>query len=109
MKNHIALAPHDSQEQLAAALKAARNTALKMRLRAIVLRKQGKDPQEIAASLLISDRAVRNWVLLYNEGGTSALTPKPAGRKEGNPKWDRSIFLCLAKAPCVRIDVVLKI
>ncbi len=92
MKNHIPLAPHDSAEQLGAALKAARDPVLKMRLRAIVLRKKGSDPQEIAASLLVSDRAVRKWVLRYNEGGITALAPKPAGRKEGNPKWDAAPF-----------------
>jgi transposase len=97
MKNHIPLAPHDTAEQLAAALKDARDPVLKMRLRAVILRKKGSDPQEIAASLLISDRAVRNWVLSYNEGGTSALIPKPAGRKEGNPKWDAAPFVELCK------------
>lgn len=97
MKNHIPLAQHDTAEQLGAALKTARNPILKMRLRAIVLRKKGSDPQAIAASLLISDRAVRKWVTIYNKGGLLALTPKPAGRKEGNPKWDASPFKALAK------------
>lgn len=97
MKNHIELASHNTAEQLSAAMKGARDPILKMRLRAIILRKKGSDPQEIAGALLISDRAVRKWVTLYNGGGISALTPKPAGREEGNPKWDTSLFEDLAK------------
>lgn len=97
MKNHVPLAPHDTAEQLDATLKSTRDPLWKMRLRAIILRKKGNDPQEIAASLLVSDRAVRKWVTLYNEGGISALAPKQAGRKEGNPKWDRAVFDDLAR------------
>lgn len=97
MKNHVSLASHNTAEQLGAALKNARDHLQKMRLRAIVLRKKGNDPQEIAASLLVSDRVVRKWVVLYNEGGISALAPKQAGRKEGNPKWDASLFEDLAR------------
>lgn len=97
MKHHIPLAPRDTVEQLARTLKNARDPILTMRLRAIVLRKHGKDPQEIAASLLVSDRSVRNWVLLYNTGGITALAPKPKGRAEGNPKWNAALFEDLAK------------
>ena len=97
MKHHIPLAPHDTVEQLAKALKHAHDPIFTMRLRAIVLRKRGNDPQEIAASLFVSDRSVRNWVMLYNAGGITALTPKPKGRSEGNPKWGASLFEDLAK------------
>jgi len=97
MRNHIELAPHNTIEQLIKTLKNERCPIFKMRLRAITLRKKGDDPQTIAEKLLVSDRVVRKWVTIYNNGGIKALTPKPAGRKEGNPKWDTSIFKNLTK------------
>lgn len=97
MKNHVPLAPHNTGKQLSAALKKARDPVLKMRIRGIVLRKRGEDPQKIAESLLVSDRVVRKWITLYNENGLEALIPKPAGREEGNPKWDPAVFEALGK------------
>ena len=97
MRNHISLRAHDAEQQLEKALKRALDPIQKMRLKAIILRKQGNDPQEIAERLLISDRAVRAWITLYNEKGVAGLAPKPPGRNEGNPKWDTSIFDTLAR------------
>lgn len=97
MKNHIPLRDRDTAAQLRAAMKQARDPVFSTRLKAIVLRKEGKDPQEIAASLLVTDRAVRGWVLAYNAGGIAGLKPKPPGRPEGNPKWEAKPFEALAK------------
>lgn len=97
MKNHIPLRDRDTMAQLRSALKQARDPVLAMRLKAIILRKRGQNPQEVARSLLVSDRAVRNWVLAYNAGGVLGLKPKPPGRPEGNPKWDSSVFNDLAR------------
>ena len=58
---------------------------------------RGKSPQEVADSLLVTDRAVRKWITAYNARGIAGLKPKPSGRKEGNPKWDASTFRDLVK------------
>lgn len=97
MKNHIPLRDRDTMAQLRSALKQTRDPVLAVRLKAIILRKQGRTPQEVARSLLVSDRAVRNWVLAYNASGVPGLKPKPPGRPEGNPKWDSSVFNDLAR------------
>ena len=97
MKNHIPLRGRDTAAQLRAAAKQTKNPVLALRLRAVARRREGKDPQEIAESLLVTDRAVRGWVLLYNAGGIGGLRPKPPGRPEGNPKWDAKPFEDLAK------------
>lgn len=97
MVNHVELRAHDTMSNLESALKRAREPVLKARLKAIVLRKRGANPQEIAVRLLVSDRAVRQWVALYNAGGLSGLAPKPAGRKKGDVIWDASVFDGLAK------------
>ena len=96
MRNHNPLSEHDSLATLQVAVKQTRDPVLIVRLKAILLRKRGKDPQEIASSLLVTDRVVRSWVNLYNANGIAGLKPKPSGRKEGNPKWNASIFEELA-------------
>lgn len=98
MRVHVPLRAHDTESQLQAALKEASDPILKGRLKAIVLRKQGYDPQEIAQRLMVSDRAVRQWVTAYNESGRTGLAPKQGGRPKGSGVvWDASIFEALAK------------
>ena len=97
MTKHTELCVHDTQSQLEKALKQATDPVLKGRLKAIVLRKQSLNPQEIAVRLLVSDRAVRLWITLYNTNGTSGLIPKTPGRKKGDGiTWDTSLFDDLA-------------
>lgn len=97
MKHHIALRSHDSIARLETAARKARDPALSVRIKAIVLRKQDKTPQEIAKLLMVTDRSVTGWIRRYNQRGVSGLATKPSGRKEGNPKWDASLFNDLAK------------
>ena len=92
MKHHITLRAHDATARLEEAAKHTRDPALRVRLKAIVLRKQGKTPQKIAELLVVTDRSVTGWIRRYNQGGITGLTTRPSGRKEGNPKWDASIF-----------------
>jgi transposase len=92
MRKHTPLCAHDTERKLLAELKNVTDSTHRLRLKAIILRKQGESPQDIAKRLLISDRAVRMWITLYNDSGLEGLVPKPSGRKEGNPKWDASIF-----------------
>ena len=97
MKNHVPLQGRATAAELRTAAKQTKDPVMALRLKAIALRKEGKNPQEVAESLLVTDRAVRSWVLAYNAGGIKGLTPKPSGRPEGNPKWDASSFDDLAK------------
>lgn len=97
MKKHIILSPHDSTDSLLVAVKKTRDLGEKNRLKAILLRKQGKTPQEIAESLVVTDRSVTGWIIRYNKEGSAGLASRQGGRPEGNPKWDAEIFDDLAK------------
>ena len=97
MKKHIDLCLHDSVKSLEKAIKKTRDSAFRMRIKAILLRAQGKTPQEIAERLVVTDRSVTGWVIRYNREGVSGLATKPSGLKEGNPKWDGEIFDDLTK------------
>jgi transposase len=97
MKLHSTLCAHDSIAHLEGAAKKARDPLLRVRIKAIFLRKSGKTPQQIAESLVVTDRSVTEWINKYNKGGLSALATKQSGRPEGNPKWDSAIFEDLAK------------
>ena len=97
MKQHIELKARDSIIKLEKEVKKVRDPARKLRLKAIILRKTGKTPQEIAERLMITDRAVTGWILRYNKEGISGLDTKPSGRPEGNPKWEATYFNKLCK------------
>lgn len=97
MKHHIALRAHDTIIHLETVLKKTRDPGLKTRLKAIVLRRQGQSPQEIAKSLVVTDRSVTGWINRYNAGGIRALETRAPGRAGGNPKWDTALFGDLAK------------
>ena len=97
MRTPTPLCEHDSLEDIHAASTQTRDPILRVRQKAILLRRRGKSPREIAESLLVTNRAVRTWVLLYNTGGMPGLVPEPPGRIEGNPKWDAAVFEALAR------------
>lgn len=98
MKHHIVLRARDSTANLERVVKKTRDPAQRVRLKAILLRKRGKTPQEIAESLVVTDRSVTGWIRRYNQDGKAGLATQPSGRKEGNPKWDAMHFEQLAKA-----------
>ncbi len=54
MVKHIELRAHDTITNLETALKHVHEPILKMRFKAIMLRKRGLDPQEIAQSVSLS-------------------------------------------------------
>lgn len=97
MKKHIVLKLHDSIPSMEQAIKKSRDVAFKTRLKAILLRMQGKTPQEIAESLVVTDRSITGWIIRYNKEGVAGLITKPPGRPKGNPKWDGDIFHDLTK------------
>lgn len=49
------------------------------RLRAIILRAQGKTPQEIASILNRTPKTIRAWIKLFNAGGPEMLQYKHTG------------------------------
>lgn len=66
------------------------------RLRLMIVEKLVAEPnlslQKVAKALIVNRETVTKCLQLFNEGGIEALKPKQAGRKEGNPKYDDSIF-----------------
>ncbi len=51
--------------------------------------------QAVADELIVNRETVAKCLRLFNSGLISALKPKRAGRKEGNPKYDDRIFQSL--------------
>jgi len=88
---------HDTEAGLRKKLRHARDEAFKSRIKAIILALQGKKRFEICSQLAVDEKSVTVWVHRYSEGGSSALISNKGGRKEGNPKWDSSVFEALAK------------
>ena len=84
-------------ESLKQALKASADAAHKTRIRAIIKLREGKTKVATAEELTIGRTVLIEWVKRYNAGGISALALSKGGRPEGNPKWDASVFVSLAK------------
>jgi transposase len=67
-----------------------------LRLRLMVIEKLISEPnlslQKVAKALIVNREPVTKCLQLFNKGGIDALKPKQAGRKEGNPKYDDTIF-----------------
>jgi transposase len=84
-------------ESLKKALKTSSDAAHKTRIRAIMKLCEGKTKSAVAEELTIGRTSLIAWVKRYNTGGIPALALSKGGRKEGNPKWELSIFVSLAK------------
>jgi transposase len=54
--------------------------------------------QAVAEALIVNRETVTKCLQLFNQGGLDLLKPKKAGRKEGNPKYEKRIFVDLADA-----------
>lgn len=93
----IHLEEHNSIEELKEAVKKIRDGAERQRVNAIIKIKEGKSGPEIVEMLLISRKALGNWIRKYNTYGLKGLKTKASGRSDGNPKWDKQIFDELAK------------
>lgn len=96
MRKHILAKTHTLNELLEAKNKSS-DLGQKLRLRAIINIKKGKLVGQVAEELLVSRRSVGVWQNIYNEKGIDGLKTNKGGRREGNPKWDASIFDDLAK------------
>lgn len=93
--------PHhtvDELERLARQEKVARVT---MRLRAVILAKQGHDAPTIARLLGRARRAVQEWVRWYNQEGVGALrdAPRPGKTKKLSPQQEAGLCAWLDAGP----------
>jgi len=88
---------HDTVADLRTALKQTKEASVQVRLRVIIKALEGKSRKTLAAELVVSVRAVSDWVKKYNLHGQAGLVTKPSGRPRGNPKWDTAHFEALAK------------
>jgi len=70
-------------EELRRTARAQRDARMRMRLQGLVLARQGRTAEEIAALLDVSRRAVQQWVRRYNQSGVEGLQRRPGqGRRE---------------------------
>lgn len=93
----LVVVAHDTPTKLREKLRTAHDEAFKNRIKAVVLALEGKKRYEIATQLAVDDKSVTTWIQRYNKGGADALITNKGGRKEGNPKWDTTLFESLAK------------
>ncbi|PCJ18980.1 MAG: hypothetical protein COB02_09610 [Candidatus Cloacimonadota bacterium] len=93
----LKLKNHDTEEDLKKAIKSTKNVRYQLRLRTILMLKQGFSPSDIKKALLISPTTYGNYIYKYNEGGKKNLEKYGSGRKEGNQIWDLEIFVELFK------------
>lgn len=98
MAKHIKPADHFDESELITAQKACGLDHMKKtRIRAIINILKGKTRRFVAETLCVTPRTITNWIQAYNEKGLGGLDTNLGGRKEGNPKWDASIFSDLCK------------
>jgi transposase len=71
--------------------------AYKTRLRAILSFYKGNSQKHIEETMILSRRALHNWIVLYNASGMESLKTNVGGRPKGKTKWDNAPFERLAK------------
>jgi len=96
VKKHT-LKNHHTLEELVRAIKTSTDEGQKLRLKAIANIKKGKQIKQVSEELLVSGRSISTWQNIYNINGVEGLKTNKGGRKEGNPKWDTTIFDTLGK------------
>ena len=70
-------------DELRCEARAQRDARMRIRLQAVLLAKQGRTAEEIAAALDASRRPVQEWVRRYNQSGVEGLRRRPGqGRRE---------------------------
>jgi transposase len=69
----------------------------KLKLRAIINIKKGKEIQQVSEDLLVSRQSLSTWQRTYNDKGVEGLVTNKGGRPLGNPPWDTAIFKALTE------------
>ena len=93
----IELKEHDDVETLRREIRKAKDGRYQLRLRCILMRKEGAQSVQIQKELNISRQSIARWIKAYNEGGKEALATIKSGNKEGGWKWDAKIFDALVE------------
>jgi len=93
---HVLTSSHTLDELIEAKNKSS-DQGQKLKLRAIINIKKGKLVKQVSEEFLISRQSLSFWQRIYNEKGIDGLLTNKGGRKEGNPKWDTTIFDNLGK------------
>lgn len=75
-----------TDEELMTEAKRIKDVRLRIRVQAIALLKKGWHQQAVAEASGISERAVRDWITRYNEGGIEGLRDKPRSGAPGKLK-----------------------
>ena len=68
-------------EELKREIRETKDGRYSLRLRCILLRKEGKSTKEIQESLLVSRDFIARWIRRYNEKGLEALKYRHTGGK----------------------------
>lgn len=90
--NRCKIIDHHSLNELIDFKNKSTDDGQKLRLRAIINIKKGKFIQQVSEELIISTKSIGTWLSRYNKKGITGLETNKGGRKEGNPKWDTTIF-----------------
>ena len=94
-------------DELRGLARAERDARMRIRVQAIVLAKQGRTAEEIAATLSVSRRPVQEWVRRYNESGVDGLRRRPGqGRREKLSVQQRERFVARIQAGAQSTDEV---
>ena len=92
MGKKLELKNHDSKKELKEEIRKTKDGRYELKLRVILMAKEGYSPTEIKKILMIAGATYSRWIKQYNEEGKEGLKRYERGRKEGNPKWDKKIF-----------------
>lgn len=94
-------------DELRGLARAERDAAMRIRVQAIVLAKQGRTAEEIAATLGVSRRPVQEWVRRYNQSGVDGLRRRPGqGRREKLSPAQRKRFVARIESAAQPTDGV---
>ena len=89
----IKIKEHETIEELKKEIRESVDGRYQLRLRTILLAREGNSYKTIVDKMLINTATYYKWLHHYNDGGCQALKNiKITGRKEGNPKYDAKIF-----------------
>lgn len=93
--------PHHTVVELERLERKEKVARVAVRLRAVILAKQGHDAPTIAKLLGRARRAVQEWVRWYNQEGVGALpdAPRPGQRKKLSPQQEASLAAWLDAGP----------
>jgi len=92
MAKKLELKNHNSKKELKAEIRKTKDGRYELRLRVILMLKEGYSPTEIKKVLMVAGATYSRWIKRYNEEGKDGLKRHESGRKNGNPKWDKKIF-----------------